>query len=211
MEKGYRNNFLTVKEILDDTFVLCECDCGKVTKVRIEHLKSGHTKSCGCYQKKQTSKAKRTHGREPKRLYSIWSNMKTRCYNKNTECYSRYGGRGITVCDEWKKFEAFRDWALSNGYSDDLTIDRIDNDGNYEPSNCRWVTRKENMRNCSYNHYIEIMGMRKIVSDWIKELGISKTTAYKYLKISDKAFVEYVINKKGQIYFVNKFIGKDVE
>ena len=176
MEKGYRNNFLTVKEILDDTFVLCECDCGKVTKVRIEHLKSGHTKSCGCYQKKQTSKAKRTHGREPKRLYSIWSNMKTRCYNKNTECYSGYGGRGITVCDEWKKFEAFRDWALSNGYSDDLTIDRIDNDGNYEPSNCRWATDDEQRNNTRRNHFLEYQGKRLTIKQWSLIVGISDKT-----------------------------------
>lgn len=176
MEKGYRNNFLTVKEILDDTFVLCECDCGKVKKVRIEHLKSGHTKSCGCYQKKQTSKATRTHGREPKRLYSIWSNMKTRCYNKNTECYRNYGGRGIKVCDEWKKFEVFRDWALSNGYSDDLTIDRIDNDGNYDPSNCRWATDDEQRNNTRRNHFLEYQGEKLTIKQWSVIVGISDKT-----------------------------------
>ena len=189
---------------------LCKCDCGNTHVVPSGKLVQGKSKSCGCYRRKNSTCMLEKHGittgGKP-RTFIIWNGMKSRCLNHNSTSYKNYGGRGISICDEWLVFENFHNWAMANGYKDWLQIDRIDNDGNYEPSNCRWVTRKENMRNCSYNHYIEIMGMRKIVSDWIKELGISKTTAYKYLKISDKAFVEYVINKKGQIYFINKFIG----
>lgn len=173
VEQGFSKNFLTVIRVLDSQFVLCKCDCGNITKVRVEHLRSGHTKSCGCYQRTQTSKAHKTHGREPKRLYSIWANMKTRCLNKNTETYERYGGRGITICDEWLSFENFRNWAITNGYSDDLTIDRIDNDGNYEPSNCRWATDYEQRNNTRRNHFLEYKGERKTIRQWSDDVGIS--------------------------------------
>lgn len=101
------------------------------------------------------------------RIYRIWRAMKSRCYNKNFDEYSRYGKRGITVCDEWKDdFQAFYEWAISNGYESNLTIDRIDNNGNYCPQNCRWVTMKEQQNNRSNNHYVEINGVTKTITEW---------------------------------------------
>lgn len=110
------------------------------------------------------------------RLLSIWTSMKTRCNNPNSDNYDRYGGRGIFVCDEWKSFEPFKEWALKNGYKDGLQIDRRDTDGNYEPGNCRWVTPKENSNNKSNNKFYTIGGVTKTYSQWAEEIGISKST-----------------------------------
>lgn len=113
------------------------------------------------------------HGLKKTRLYSIWSQMKNRCFNQNAERYSDYGGRGITVCDEWKDdFKAFYDWSMSNGYSDNLTIDRINNDGNYEPSNCRWVDVLTQVNNSRHNHMIEYCGESHSMSEWSRILNI---------------------------------------
>ena len=110
-----------------------------------------------------------------KRLYSIWHNMKTRCCNPNNYHFKYYGGRGICICDEWKNsFQTFYEWAINNGYSDKLTIDRIDNDGNYEPSNCRWVDMYCQNNHTRKNHYIEYKGITKTASEWAKIYGLSR-------------------------------------
>ncbi len=122
----------------------CVCDCGNKCLVRSCHLISGHTKSCGCYSSERTIAANTTHGGTHSRLFSIWKSMKTRCGNPNSKSYSYYGGRGIKVCDLWlNNFAEFEKWALENGYSDKLTLDRKNPDGNYEPDNCRWATWHE--------------------------------------------------------------------
>ena len=122
---------------------LCKCDCGNETIATGSHLLSKRTRSCGCFQRDSLSKRQTTHGMTDSRLYGIWSTMKRRCDNPKVESYRLYGGRGISVCTEWERFEPFRDWSLLNGYKDGLSIDRIDNDKGYSPDNCKWSTAKE--------------------------------------------------------------------
>jgi hypothetical protein len=125
---------------------------------------------------------KTIHGMSHSRLYQIWNAMKQRCSNPNAISYPRYGGRGITVCQEWQdSFAAFRDWAVSHGYSDNLTIDRIDNDGKYEPLNCRWVTKKEQQNHTSYNRLYTYKGEKLNVMQWAEKTGMSPNTLYKRL------------------------------
>ncbi len=126
----------------------CVCDCGNTTVSYSNNLLRGKSQSCGCVRKTTLPASRRIHGGYKSRLFRIWLDMRARCTYPSTDHYHRYGGRGITVCAEWQSsFIAFRDWALQNGYAENLTIDRINNDGNYEPGNCRWVTIRENCQN----------------------------------------------------------------
>jgi hypothetical protein len=126
-----------------------ECPfCGERFRSRVRAVDGGHTKSCGCIQKERVRDAVLKHGLYKTRLYRIYNNMKARCYRKSHPNYYRYGGRGITMCDEWKNdFMSFYNWSMANGYADDLTVDREDNDGGYGPDNCRWVSRLVNGQN----------------------------------------------------------------
>lgn len=139
----------------------CICDCGKEVVVDGNCLKSGNVTSCGCYWKE----IKTTHGMTNTRLYHIWHTMKSRCLNKNDNNYKNYGHRGIKICDEWMKFEQFSKWALSNGYSDKLTIDRINVNGNYCPDNCRWVDVVVQNNNKNTNIVVEYKGEKFTISE----------------------------------------------
>ena len=150
--------------------VLCICDCGKETCVFASNLKRGLTKSCGC--KRKGPRDNRSVLPEDKRLHTIWSNMKTRCDNPNVRAYQYYGGRGIKYCEQWEKWLPFKEWALSHGYREDLTIDRIDVNGDYCPENCHWVTKEEQMNNKRNNRIVEYNGESKTVAQWAKTLGI---------------------------------------
>jgi hypothetical protein len=154
----------------------CRCDCGNEVNAKSNALKNGKTKSCGCMHREIAARtAKKTHtkhGMIKTRLYHIWTNIKQRCRNKKQYAYKWYGERGIDICDEWfNSFEAFRDWALNSGYRDDLTIDRIDNNGNYEPLNCRWATLKQQAENKSNNIFIELDGIKMTQTEWSRKLG----------------------------------------
>lgn len=157
------------------SYWLCLCECGNEKIVRNDCLKSGNTQSCGCLNREPREVI---HGLARTRLYRIYHAMKQRCYNSNANRYDRYGGRGILICAEWlNDFQTFAEWAISNGYADGLTIDRINNDGNYEPSNCRWVTQRVQMRNTSRNTIIEYNGERRILTDWCELYGVDTATA----------------------------------
>lgn len=117
----------------------CQCECGKIIETTTHNLKSKNTTSCGCSRTKYKDLNRR--------LYKIWSGVKTRCFNKNRKGYKNYGGRGITICNEWLEYKNFCDWAMANGYKDNLTIERINVNGNYEPANCTWITIQEQQKN----------------------------------------------------------------
>lgn len=154
---------------------LCECLCGNKKTIRMDHLKRGLVVSCGCYQEERRKQVSSTHRMSRTRLYRIWKDMRRRCDSPCVTEYPLYGGGGITVCAEWQTFEAFYEWAMANGYSDDLSIDRVNNNGNYEPSNCKWSTPQEQARNRRSNVTITYNGVTKLISDWDKDIGSAKS------------------------------------
>ena len=163
----------------------CRCDCGKEIYVNGSHLKSGHTKSCGCYSRDYHREHPRIkHGLvfdngKKTRLYRIWAGIKNRCYNKKDEHYRNYGERGITVCDEWRNdYKCFYDWAMSNGYRKELTVDRIDVNGNYEPSNCRWASNKEQSRNKRNAIKVNYNGNQIYLKELSEITGVGYQTLY---------------------------------
>jgi hypothetical protein len=158
---------------------LCKCSCGKQVEVCSSDLKGKRIQSCGCLKLETACKNApgEKHGQKRTKLYYIWSGMKERCNKESYWQYHTYGGRGIKVCEEWSKsFSVFRDWSLSNGYQEGLSIDRIDVNGNYEPSNCRWATMKEQCNNKRNNIVIEVEGVTKTLQGWVEATGISRST-----------------------------------
>lgn len=157
---------------------LVECHCGNEFKAIGKHLRNGNIKSCGCLKSKRMTehgKAKATHGDSKSRLFSIWAGMKKRCYYKKSIGYKNYGGRGIQVCYEWKNnYSAFKLWAMNNGYDESLTLDRVDNDGNYEPNNCKWSTVTEQNRNKRNNKLFNYNGKVLTQSEICEITGLSK-------------------------------------
>lgn len=161
----------------------CKCDCGSEKEIRSGNLRNGTSKSCGCLSAEMTSKRNKEtstiHGGCGTRLYRIWIDMRQRCTWGKAINWHLYGGRGIKVCEEWQNdFSAFKEWAENNGYSDDLQLDRIDNDGNYEPSNCKWSTRSEQGNNRRTCVYITIDGETKTLTEWCNINGVSRRAAY---------------------------------
>lgn len=164
-------------------FYKCQCECGNITIVKRERLISLETKSCGCYGKEVRHKLLATKRILSHRLYNIWRGMKTRCYDINCDRYSNYGGRGITICNEWKtNFDNFYDWATANGYKDDLTIERIDVNGNYEPLNCTWTNAKIQANNRTNNHLIVFGNQTHTLSEWAEIVKINRSTLWYRLK-----------------------------
>lgn len=155
----------------------CICECGNKKTVRGADLTRGYTKSCGCLKVQVVRERETRHGKRQSRLYGIWSGMKSRCYNPKRSNYRNYGGRGITVCAEWlENFSAFYDWAMTHGYTNSTTIDRIDNNKGYSPENCRWVSRKVQNNNRRWCHEITFRGETHTLSEWAEITGISRDT-----------------------------------
>lgn len=165
---------------------LCQCECGEQTIVRGNRLKSGHTKSCGCIKKEKASlrgTKKRIYKKEFDRLRKIFKGMKNRCYNPNTNNYNRYGAKGIIICNEWlNKPLNFCEWAIANGYKNNLTIDRINPNGNYEPSNCRWVNYTEQCRNRKITLKFTINNITKSLAEWCDIYKIKYSAVFRRLK-----------------------------
>ena len=175
-EKVKRKNYSGTRWIV-------RCDCGTLKSVEPKRVISGHTMSCGCLKAENTiefnKRTKVKHGGRQDRLYTIWHNMKQRCYGITYKDYPQWGGRGICVCDEWKDdYAAFREWALSNGYAQGLSLDRIDVDGNYSPQNCRWADWSTQAKNRTNSHNYVINGEKKNLVDLADEYGIKYGTLY---------------------------------
>lgn len=174
----------------------CLCDCGNEIYVATSCLNSGHTKSCGCEKNNFVEMGKiggkfGKHHLSRTRLYKCYNHMINRCHNSSNIQYKDYGGRGITVCEEWKNdFMSFYNWAMSNGYKDDLTIDRIDVNGNYKPSNCRWVNMQKQNNNRRNNHIIIYNGERKILEEWSRILPINISSAELRYRIMNNWSIE---------------------
>lgn len=181
---GLKRNYLTVIGYIHRSphpELVCQCECGEIVYIQPYHWLSGKAKSCGCKREQLLSKALRKDGSIYKhRLHSTWTHMKQRCYNPQHKSYHLFGGKGIEVCLEWRDdYTEFYNWAMNNGYADNLSLDRINDKGNYEPNNCRWIDSKEYYRKCRPNRGITwtIDGETKKLTEWCKEYGINKRTA----------------------------------
>jgi hypothetical protein len=196
---GKRFGKLTIRDTFSDkknTLANCICDCGNSRPIRVYDLKRGHTKSCGCGRGTKRNK----RGKAP--LYYTWRSMKERCNRPKHKSFKYYGGKGVTVCEEWlKSFETFSEWCIANGWELGLEIDREDSNGNYEPSNCRFVTRIENLNNRSHTHKVRINGEIIPLMQAFKQQMITKkrfrelkTYCERYNKMR-KQFGEYQSNQ----------------
>jgi len=187
----------------------CQCDCGNELDIRSDSLVFARTTSCGCYKRQRTAEVHTVHGmaRGEKRhsIYWIWHSMLQRCENPSNEGYRNYGFRGIKVCDEWHKLIPFCDWALASGWQKGLQLDRINNNGNYEPGNCRWATPQENSRNKRDNRMITFAGKTQCLAAWVDDTGIEYDTLRarinRYRWPIERALTEFVKrhNKGGDL------------
>lgn len=207
---GNRYGMLTVLEYdksIDRRLMFkCKCDCGKVISVRKDSLENGHSQSCGCVRESwmHSGKLNRKHGKYEERIYWVWAKIKRRCYNKRCREYENYGGRGIKMCEEWLDPEKFIQWAYASGYNKDApkgvcTLDRIDVNGNYEPSNCRWITNLEQQNNRRDNQIFTHNGESHTIAEWARILGIKYSTLnaglMRYGKPLEYYMYEYVPRK----------------
>ena len=191
-ERAHDNNYINLMEMKfgkltvveeihknKNLYWRCICECGNYTEVLPQHLKRHLIVSCGCYRKSNSARLNYKHGSKNTRLYKTWIDMKDRCYNHSNFAYKNYGQRGICVCEEWiNDFLSFQRWSLDNGYQDELSIDRIDVNGNYEPCNCRWVTALEQANNKRNNIRISYDGQIMTIAEWSRYLGIAYQTLY---------------------------------
>lgn len=184
---GQRFGKLTVIERGENkgkyTTWICKCDCGNIKRIRTDALRSGVTVSCGKHQLDHLKNRQYKYPQDVRnrRIRNVWHGMMRRCNDEKDRSFKNYGGRGIKVCEEWNDYVSFARWAMRNGYSRNLTLDRIDNDGNYEPSNCKWSTQHEQRCNKQNSRRETINGITKTVSEWAKEYGVHPNTVYRRL------------------------------
>jgi hypothetical protein len=173
---------------------ICQCDCGNIRIISAGNLKRPSTYSCGC-----AKGGKVKHGMAGTRMYRIWSGMKARCYNPSNDAWGRYGGRGIVVCERWHDFAMFI--ADMGERPAGTSLDRINNDGNYEPGNCRWATQTQQTRNTRSNRWVVVDGLRMVFAEAAEKYGISPATAWLRLKSGwseDDAFMVPAFGRRSQ-------------
>lgn len=185
----------------------CIFDCGNKKIVPTERLKSGITKSCGCLRSEVTIKKSTTHGKSRTRLYKIFKMMVDRCYNHSSSAYQHYGGREIKICQEWMDdFMNFYNWAMANGYKENLTIERVNVNGNYCPENCKWITQNEQMRNRTNTHFVKYRGEIMTLSEASRKFNIDRGTIRKYEKIFDgdaEKAIDNILHNSNHIRKIN--------
>ena len=174
------------------SYWLCKCECGNMKVVRSDSLTTGNTKSCGCLNKDRSNQI--THGLSHTKLYHVYYSMLNRCYNPLDHNYCNYGGRGIKVSEEWKNnFLVFHEWAKHNGYKEHLTIERINVNGNYECSNCKWITQTEQTNNTRRTVLLSYNGETMNINQWAKRLGINKNTFWRYIRVKHMTIEQVII------------------
>lgn len=183
--EGYKYNLLKVLSFTGNAhskrgkIYLCECKCGNRLELPTAYIRKGSPYSCGCEKRTRKDKGTRRGNRlNDERLYRTWKRMRMRCNNPNFHQSKDYGDRGIKVCEEWSDYLNFKKWALCNGYSEKLSIDRIDNNGDYSPQNCRWATSEQQSNNQRSNVLLTYKGETKTAAQWAKEIGITKSSMY---------------------------------
>lgn len=181
-----------------ESFMMCQCSCGNKKSISLSKIRRGETKSCGCLSRELTSERLTKHGKTHSSIFNIWISMKARCLNKGNHAYKNYGKRGIKICKRWMEFKNF--------YKDmgdkpcNLSLDRINNNGNYSPKNCRWATRKEQSNNCRTNNKLSLNGKIRNVTEWASILNISPFTLFnrKYIGWSDEKILTHPIKNQKQ-------------
>lgn len=174
--------YTSLESAIKQWLVVCECICGNITVNRVHDIRRGKSLSCGCLRREITSARASTHKLKKHPLYQVWKGIKQRCCNRNSERFNDYGGRGISLCDEWTNNpQAFIEWSLANGYKQGLQIDRIDNDRGYSPDNCRFVTAQINCNNTRRNRMITFNGKTMSVTAWAREIGMPPQTLFSRL------------------------------
>jgi hypothetical protein len=196
----------TVVRMLDErirkqTSCLCRCECGNESRVIATRMRNGTSRSCGCLNIEIVKSAKSTHGLSSTNLFGTWANLKDRCLNSESRSYKNYGGRCITVCDEWiESSQNFMEWALSNGYAKGLSLDRINNDGPYAPENCRWTTARAQLNNRRGNIIIEFRGISQTIAQWEQQLGFKTSVLHQRIRRAkwsiERALTEPVRRRK---------------
>lgn len=170
---------LALREKGKRKYYRCQCSCGNIKDISASHLVTGASRSCGCKVRERTIERNLKHGDTNTRLFSIWSSMRKRCNNKND---MHYGGRGISVCNEWNDYQTFKEWSIASGYDDNLTIERIDVNKGYCPQNCTWIPLSKQAKNKTNSRYVTINGKTALITEWCKVAPVTVTTVYQRIR-----------------------------